>query len=203
MPRPPPAGSRLLARALRLPHQRVWRAGAEGPGVCADWAAHDRAGRGRWGAGALGRRGWVQAARRLPQAGRPGTRAQQAAGERLLLAPATRAAAAACVDRSAHSAAPRRWLHPAGAQYRLRPEDRAVLWRDFVPWAVRAGLRCPDLLCLHYERHLADDLHELRARWRVLTAPQPPAHLLPRLEGRRPAAEPGDEAAGGAGAGQA
>jgi ubiquinone biosynthesis protein COQ4 len=52
-----------------------------------------------------------------------------------------------------------------------------VLWRDFVPWAVRAGLRCPDLMCLYYERHLPDDLHELRARWGVLTAPGPPAHL--------------------------
>ena len=54
-----------------------------------------------------------------------------------------------------------------------------------MPWAVRAGLRCPDLLCLYYERHLGDDLQELRAWWRVVAAPPPPAHLAPRLGGGR------------------
>ena len=82
----------------------------------------------------------------------------------------------------------------------LQPEDRAVLWRDFVPWAVRAGLRCPDLMCLHYEHHLAEDLQELRGRWRVLTAPHPPAHLVPRLQGRQQVAGSGvGDETGGAG----
>ena len=44
-------------------------------------------------------------------------------------------------------------LSVAGAQWRLRPQDRVLLWRSFLPWALRAGARAPDLLTLHYERH--------------------------------------------------
>lgn len=44
-------------------------------------------------------------------------------------------------------------LSVAGAQYRLPPSDRAVLTRDFLPWALRAGTRSTDLMCLYYEEH--------------------------------------------------
>ena len=44
-------------------------------------------------------------------------------------------------------------LSVVGAQWRLRPQDRRLLWGTFMPWAVRAGARCPDLLTLYYEKH--------------------------------------------------
>ena len=44
-------------------------------------------------------------------------------------------------------------LSVVGAQWRLKPEDRRVLIREFLPWAVRAGARSADLMCLYYEEH--------------------------------------------------
>ena len=44
-------------------------------------------------------------------------------------------------------------LSVVGAQWRLKPQDRALLWSRYMPWALRAGAAAPDLLCLHYERH--------------------------------------------------
>lgn len=68
-------------------------------------------------------------------------------------------------------------LAVAGAQFKLAPADRQLLWRVYLPWATQAGLRSADLMCLYYERHFDDDLAELRARWRITPAPPPPAHL--------------------------
>lgn len=44
-------------------------------------------------------------------------------------------------------------LSVAGAQWRLKQQDRSLLWRHYLPWALRAGAAAPDLLCLQYERH--------------------------------------------------
>ncbi len=44
-------------------------------------------------------------------------------------------------------------LSVVGAQWRLKPEDRRVLVQEFLPWAVRAGARSADLMCLYYEEH--------------------------------------------------
>ena len=44
-------------------------------------------------------------------------------------------------------------LSVLGAQWRLKSADRAVLLSEFLPWAVRAGGRSADLLCLYYEEH--------------------------------------------------
>jgi ubiquinone biosynthesis protein COQ4 len=41
-----------------------------------------------------------------------------------------------------------------GAQYRLSGEDRDELQKRFLPWALRAGSRCSDLMCIYYEEHL-------------------------------------------------
>jgi ubiquinone biosynthesis protein COQ4 len=56
--------------------------------------------------------------------------------------------------------------------WRLRAEDRAVLVREFLPWAARAGAGSADLMCIYYERHLGEDLEELRKRWSIEPAPQ-------------------------------
>ena len=45
-------------------------------------------------------------------------------------------------------------LAAVGAQYRLKPEERAVLQQRFLPWALRAGTNCHDLMTLYYEHHI-------------------------------------------------
>ena len=44
-------------------------------------------------------------------------------------------------------------LSVLGGQFRLKPRARAQLYQDFLPWAVRAGFRSADLMCLYYEKH--------------------------------------------------
>ena len=45
-------------------------------------------------------------------------------------------------------------LSVAGAQWRLSARDRGRLAMELLPWALRSGMRCADLICLPYERHL-------------------------------------------------
>jgi hypothetical protein len=45
-------------------------------------------------------------------------------------------------------------LAVAGAQFRLKPQDRLVLQQRFLPWALRAGNNCHDLMTIYYEHHL-------------------------------------------------
>lgn len=73
----------------------------------------------------------------------------------------------------------------AGAQFKLDQQDRQLLWDMYLPWATQTGLRCADLMCLYYEKHLEEDLDELRARWRIIPAPEPPAHLLQKQNANR------------------
>ena len=40
-----------------------------------------------------------------------------------------------------------------GAQWRLKSNERAFLLAELLPWAVQAGTRCADLMCLDYEQH--------------------------------------------------
>ncbi|MEW5299006.1 MAG: hypothetical protein WDW38_004919 [Sanguina aurantia] len=68
-------------------------------------------------------------------------------------------------------------LAVAGAQWRLPASDRRLLNTIYMPWALRAGIACTDLICLDYEQHFQEDLDELRKRWKIITAPLPPAHL--------------------------
>ncbi|KAK9826739.1 hypothetical protein WJX81_003110 [Elliptochloris bilobata] len=74
-------------------------------------------------------------------------------------------------------------LSVAGAQWRLSGRDRSRLATELLPWALRSGMRCADLMCLPYERHLQEDLEEVRSRWRI--TPSPAAAVA-----SRPAAQP-------------
>ncbi|KAI7845489.1 hypothetical protein COHA_001036 [Chlorella ohadii] len=65
-------------------------------------------------------------------------------------------------------------------EWRFKPEDRALLNREFLPWALRAGARAPDLMCIYYEKHFEDNLEELRLRWRIEVAPAAPQNLQPQ-----------------------
>ena len=44
-------------------------------------------------------------------------------------------------------------LSVLGGQFRLKTQTRAQLYQEFLPWAVRAGFRSADLMCLYYEKH--------------------------------------------------
>jgi ubiquinone biosynthesis protein COQ4 len=54
---------------------------------------------------------------------------------------------------------------------RMKKGDRDRLVKEYLPWAVRAGARSADLMCIYYEKHFDQDLEELRARWRITVAP--------------------------------
>jgi ubiquinone biosynthesis protein COQ4 len=55
---------------------------------------------------------------------------------------------------------------------RLPPQDRVLLTTQLLPWAARAGVQCHDLMCIYYEKHVDEDLEELRKQWRVILAPR-------------------------------
>lgn len=44
-------------------------------------------------------------------------------------------------------------LSVVGASWRLKAEDRSRLINELLPWAVHAGSRSADLICLYYEKH--------------------------------------------------
>ena len=44
-------------------------------------------------------------------------------------------------------------LSVGGAQWRLKHTERARLNTELLPWALRAGSQCSDLMCIYYEEH--------------------------------------------------
>lgn len=44
-------------------------------------------------------------------------------------------------------------LSVMGASWRLKSQDRSRLINELLPWAVQAGSRSADLMCLYYEKH--------------------------------------------------
>jgi ubiquinone biosynthesis protein COQ4 len=54
---------------------------------------------------------------------------------------------------------------------RLPRRRRAAYAAVYLPWALRAGSRASDLLCIRYEKHFPEPIDELRTRWRVEAAP--------------------------------
>ena len=54
---------------------------------------------------------------------------------------------------------------------RLSAGERGHVWSRYVPWAHRQGLKCPNLLCVYYEREFETDLEELRAQLEIERAP--------------------------------
>ena len=52
-------------------------------------------------------------------------------------------------------------LSVLGGQFRLKAQTRAELYQDFLPWALRAGFRSADLMCLYYEKHFEVSRHHI------------------------------------------
>ena len=44
-------------------------------------------------------------------------------------------------------------LSVLGASWRLKASERSLLVGTYMPWALHAGSRSADLMCLYYERH--------------------------------------------------
>ncbi|EIE24601.1 ubiquinone biosynthesis protein [Coccomyxa subellipsoidea C-169] len=62
-------------------------------------------------------------------------------------------------------------LSVVGASWRLKAQDRSRLINELLPWAVHAGSRSADLMCLYYEKHFEEGLEDVRHRWRMIPAP--------------------------------
>eukprot|EP01025_Chloroclados_australasicus_P006656 TRINITY_DN12126_c0_g2_i1.p4 TRINITY_DN12126_c0_g2~~TRINITY_DN12126_c0_g2_i1.p4 ORF type:complete len:227 (+),score=20.60 TRINITY_DN12126_c0_g2_i1:204-884(+) len=58
-----------------------------------------------------------------------------------------------------------------GAQFKLNRQQQQRLWGEYIPWAVRIGSSCEDLICIYYEQHLTENLEQLRKRWKIVPAP--------------------------------
>ena len=56
-------------------------------------------------------------------------------------------------------------LSVLGASWRLKPEERSLLLGTYIPWALHAGSRSADLMCLYYERHFEVCLSHLTWDW--------------------------------------
>jgi len=67
---------------------------------------------------------------------------------------------------------------------RLPRRRRAAYAAVYLPWALRAGSRAADLMCIRYEAHFEAPLDELRARWRLEPAPAHAHALALAAEGR-------------------
>jgi len=104
-----------------------------------------------------------------------------AAGEAQCMGRAPRGAAGVRRLVGAQTGMPMAALSVAGAQWRLTGRERGRLAAELLPWALRAGTRCADLMCLPYERHLA-----VRARPGSSGGAAPPASVRRRLARSRP-----------------
>ncbi|VFQ66641.1 unnamed protein product [Cuscuta campestris] len=60
-----------------------------------------------------------------------------------------------------------------GGTARFSERQRRLFYQHYFPWALRAGLRCTDLMCVYYERHFGEDLEDVRRRFGIIPAPHP------------------------------
>ncbi|CAH9128918.1 unnamed protein product [Cuscuta epithymum] len=60
-----------------------------------------------------------------------------------------------------------------GGTARFTERQRTLFYQHYFPWALKAGLRCTDLMCVYYERHFDEDLEDVRRRLGIIPAPQP------------------------------
>ncbi|CAN6848613.1 unnamed protein product [Brassica oleracea var. botrytis] len=65
-------------------------------------------------------------------------------------------------------------LSVIGGTVRFNEKQRSMFLRHYLPWAVRAGRQCTDLMCVYYERHFSEDLEQVRRQWGIIPAPQHP-----------------------------
>ncbi|XP_073146883.1 ubiquinone biosynthesis protein COQ4 homolog, mitochondrial [Henckelia pumila] len=64
-------------------------------------------------------------------------------------------------------------LSVVGGTARFSERQRKLFYQQYFPWAIRAGMRSTDLMCVYYERHFEEDLEDVRRRWGIIPAPRP------------------------------
>ena len=69
-------------------------------------------------------------------------------------------------------------LSVIGGSARFCQKQRNLFTKHYLPWALHAGLRCSDLMCIYYEKHFQEDLEEVRRRWCVVPCPSPPKMVV-------------------------
>ncbi|CAI9265746.1 unnamed protein product [Lactuca saligna] len=63
------------------------------------------------------------------------------------------------------------FLSVIGGTARFSDKQRVLFYRHYFPWAVRAGMKATDLMCVYYEKHFDEDLEDVRRRWGIIPAP--------------------------------
>ncbi|CAM8953181.1 unnamed protein product [Rhodiola kirilowii] len=61
-----------------------------------------------------------------------------------------------------------------GGTARFSEKQRSMFFKHYFPWAVRAGMKCTDLMCMYYERHFHEDLDDVRRKLGIIPAPDVP-----------------------------
>ncbi|KAL4195610.1 hypothetical protein AMTRI_Chr05g74160 [Amborella trichopoda] len=65
------------------------------------------------------------------------------------------------------------FLSAIGGPSTMSSKQRDLFLRHYFPWAVGAGMRCTDLMCVYYEKHFDKDLEEVRGKLGIVPAPKP------------------------------
>ncbi|GER31867.1 ubiquinone biosynthesis protein COQ4 homolog [Striga asiatica] len=68
-------------------------------------------------------------------------------------------------------------LSVVGGSVRFSEKQRNLFYQHYFPWALKAGVRCTDLMCVYYERHFHEDLEDVRRKLGIIPAPSLPPHL--------------------------
>ncbi|KAH9772356.1 hypothetical protein WN944_020011 [Citrus x changshan-huyou] len=66
------------------------------------------------------------------------------------------------------------FLSVIGGSARFSEKQRKLFFQHYFPWAIRAGMRSTDLMCVYYEQHFHEDLEDLRKKWGIVPAPAAP-----------------------------
>ncbi|PKA48478.1 Ubiquinone biosynthesis protein COQ4 like, mitochondrial [Apostasia shenzhenica] len=62
-------------------------------------------------------------------------------------------------------------LSVVGGTARFSKRQRSLFFNHYFPWAARAGVKCTDLMSLYYEKHLHENLDDVRRKWGIEPCP--------------------------------
>ncbi|THU62406.1 hypothetical protein C4D60_Mb01t04810 [Musa balbisiana] len=64
-------------------------------------------------------------------------------------------------------------LSVVGGSSRFSRKQRALFFQHYLPWAVKAGVACTDLMSVYYEKHFHENLEDVRRKWGIIPCPDP------------------------------
>ena len=77
---------------------------------------------------------------------------------------------------------PAHWASTYFASFRLSVSEQHLLEYTFLPWAVRAASRAPNLICRDYEQLLKVQVSQLRTEWHISEFPRYSKGLLQKMD---------------------